>query len=137
MDATISGNTTVANAVLAAEEARLAAMRANDAKKLAPILAEDMVYVFSSSIVEDKAGYLMGIDHGTMKYDNDLHIRDVEVRAFADNAVVMGILESSIELYGTPHHSVNRFTMLWTPSGVDGAWQMSTWQSTPVPPKTA
>lgn len=67
-----------------------------------------------------------------MKYEQDLHIRDVEVRAFEDNAVVMGVLESHISLYGGPHHSVNRFTMVWAPSGLDGAWRMNTWQSTPI-----
>jgi ketosteroid isomerase-like protein len=137
MEAKISGNEIVAKAVLAGEEERLGAMRANDSKRLAPLLADDLVYVFSSAIVENKAGYLMAIDHGTMKYDEDLHIRDVEVRAFHDSAIVMGVLESSITLYGGPHRSINRFTMLWTPTGTDGAWQMSMWQSTPVAPKTA
>ena len=132
MKAKITGNETVAMAVLAAEEQRLTAMRENDARQLAPLLADNLVYVFSSAIVENKEGYLMAIDHGTMKYDQDLHIRDVEVRAFNDSAIVMGVLESRISLYGGPHHSVNRFTMLWTPSGIDGAWQMSTWQSTPI-----
>ena len=99
------------------------------------MLADNLGYVFSSAIVENKQGYLIAMDHGTMKYANDLHIRDVEVRAFQDSAIVMGVLESAITLYGTPHHSVNRFTMTWAPSGPEGAWQMSTWQSTPVPPK--
>ena len=137
MHAKIMGNQNVAEAVLKAEEQRLAAMRANDAKALAPILADDLVYVFSSAIIENKEGYLIAIDHGTMKYEDDLHIRDVEVRAFEDNAVVMGVLESNILLYGGPHHSVNRFTMLWTPSGAGGSWQMSTWQSTPIPTKAS
>ncbi len=134
MQAKMSGDNAVATAVLAAEEQRLAAMRANDAKALAPFLADDLVYVFSSAIAEDKPGYLMAIDHGTMKYEADLHIRDVEVRAFSDCAVVMGVLDSHIALYGGRHHSVNRFTMLWVRNGAQ--WQMSTWQSTPVPSAT-
>ena len=137
VQAKITGIESVARAVLDAEEHRLDAMRANDAKALAPLLADDLVYVFSSAIVENKEGYLIAIDHGTMKYDRDLHIRDVEVRAFSDNAIVMGVLESRISLYGGPHHSVNRFTMLWTPTGIERAWQISTWQSTPVPSQPA
>lgn len=131
MEAKISGNLEVAKAVLQAEEQRLVAMRTNDATALSELLADNLVYVFSSAIIEDKPGYLIAIKHKTMRYEDDLHLRDVEVRAFSENAVITGILESHIWLYGARHHSVNQFTMVWVNN--NERWQMCNWQSTPVP----
>ena len=121
----------VAKAVEQANEQRLAAMRNSDATALKELLADNLVYVFSTGIVETKAGQLKAIEQGTVKYEDDLHIRDVEIRAFSENAVVIGVLESHIVLDGERQHLVNRFTMLWVKN--ENKWQMSSWQSTAIP----
>lgn len=123
----------VADAVKQANAQRLAAMRKGDAAALNELLADNLVYVFSTGIVENKAGQLKAIEHGTVKYEDDLHIRDVEIRAFSENAVVIGVLESHIALNGERQHLVNRFTMLWVKN--EFKWQMSSWQSTAIPQK--
>jgi len=127
---TETGNSDVIEAVKRAEEQRLNAMRTNDAATLKELLADDLVYVFSTGFVENKIGYLTALEAGTTKYEDDLHIRDVEIRAFSENAVLTGILESHILLDGERQHLVNRFTMLWVKN--ENNWQLSTWQSTPV-----
>ena len=121
----------VANAVEQANEQRLSAMRRGDAAALKELLADNLVYVFSTGIVENKAGQLKAIELGTVKYEDDLSIRDVEIRAFSENAVVIGVLESHLVLNGEREHLVNRFTMLWVKN--EGKWQMSSWQSTAIP----
>jgi hypothetical protein len=98
------------------------------------LLADNLIYVFSAGIVENKVGQLKAIEQGTVKYEDDLHIRNVEIRAFSENAVVIGILESHIVLNGERQHLVNRFTMLWVKN--ENKWQMSSWQSTGIPQKT-
>ena len=127
---TETGNSDVIEAVKRSEERRLNAMRANDAATLKELLADDLVYVFSTGFVENKTGYLAALERGTTKYEDDLHIRDVEIRAFSENAVLTGVLETHILLDGERQHLVNRFTMLWVKN--ENNWQMSTWQSTPV-----
>ena len=121
----------VAKAVEQANEQRLTAMRKGDAAALKELLADNLVYVFSTGFVENKAGQLKAIEQGTVKYEDDLHIRDVEIRAFSENAVVIGVLESHLVLNGERQHLVNRFTMLWVKN--DNKWQMSSWQSTAIP----
>lgn len=121
----------VANAVEQANEQRLSAMRRGDAAALKELLADNLVYVFSTGIVENKIGQLQAIEHKTVKYEDDLHIRDVKIRAFSENAVVIGVLESHLVLNGERQHLVNRFTMLWVKN--DNKWQMSSWQSTAIP----
>ncbi len=125
-----TGNSEVIEAVKKANEQRLAAMRTGDAVALKDLLADDLVYVFSTGFVENKAGHLKAVEQGTAKYEDDLHIRDVEIRAFSENAVLTGVLETHILLDGERQHLVNRFTMLWVKN--ENNWQMSTWQSTPV-----
>jgi len=127
---TETGNSDVIEAVKRAEERRLNAMRANDAATLKELLADDLVYVFSTGVVENKAGYLKALEQGTTRYEDDLHIRDVDIRAFPENAVLTGVLESHILFQGERQHLVNRFTMLWVQN--ENKWQLSTWQSTPM-----
>lgn len=126
-------NSDVIEAVKQANEQRLAAMRTDDAAALKELLADDLIYVFSTGIVENKAGHLKAVEQGTVKYEDDLHIRNVEIRAFSENAVVIGVLESHIVLNGARQKLVNRFTMLWVKN--ENKWQMSTWQSTAIPPQ--
>jgi ketosteroid isomerase-like protein len=124
----------VAHAVEQANEQRLSAMRRGDVAALKELLADNSIYVFSTGMVETKAGQLKAIEQGTVKYEDDLHIRDVEIRAFSDNAVVIGVLESHLVLNGERQHLVNRFTMLWVKNA--NKWQMSSWQSTAIPQQT-
>ena len=121
----------VVKAVEQANEQRLTAMRNGDAAALKELLADNLVYVFSTGFVENKAEQLKAIEQGTVKYEDDLHIREVEIRAFSENAVVMGVLESHLVLNGVRQKLVNRFTMLWVKK--DNKWQMSSWQSTAIP----
>lgn len=87
------------------------------------------MYVFSTGFVENKVGHLKAVAQGTAKYEDDLHIKDVEIRAFSGNAVLIGVLESHLLLNGERQYLVNRFTMLWGKND-ENRWQMSTWQST-------
>ncbi len=72
---TETGNSVVIEAVKRAEEQRLTAMRANDAVTLKKLLADDLVYVFSTGFAENKVGYLTALEDGATKYEDDLHIQ--------------------------------------------------------------
>lgn len=128
---TEKGNADVIEAVKRANEQRLVAMQTGDAAALKELLSDDLVYVFSTGFAENKIGHLKAVEQGTVKYEDDLHIRDVEIRAFSDNAVLTGVLESHIVLNDERQHLINRFTMLWVKN--EDKWQMNTWQSTAVP----
>ncbi len=123
-----SGPTEIVDAVLAREGERLAAMRANDADALEPLLADDLHYVFSSGAVQGKTEFIDVMRGGAgPQYGEDLDISDVEILAFPDNAVLLGILEMHIK--GDPgFRGRNRFTMHWVRTDAD--WKLRSWQST-------
>ncbi len=124
-----TGPTDVVAEVLAAEERRLAAMRANDADALESLLADDLHYVFSSGALQGRQEVVAAMRSGAgPRYGEDLDITDVEVRAFTDSAVLLGILEMHVRGDDGDFRGRNRFTMLWVRAG--SGWALSSWQST-------
>jgi len=106
-------------------------MRANDADALEVLLADQLRYVYSTGKVEGKAQVVDALRSGGGRYGPDLDIRDVEIRAFDDNAVLLGIFEIHVKGADSDFRGRNRFTMHWTREGSE--WKLSSWQSTAIP----
>lgn len=126
-----SGPSEVIAQVLARETQRLAAMRANNVDALEDLLADDLTYVFSSGKADGKTQVLEAMRAGSPTYGPELDITDVDIRAFADSVVLLGIFEIHVKGGESDYRGRNRFTMLWTRR--DGSWRLSSWQSTLVP----
>jgi ketosteroid isomerase-like protein len=73
-------------AVLAAEQAYVDAMIKHDKAALERLLADDLVYVHSSSKVETKAEVIQAVTSGSATYES-LEFRDTTVRQYGDVVV--------------------------------------------------
>ena len=116
--------------VLAAEDARCAATIARDLPALGRLLGDDLVWVHSSALVEDKAAFIARIAAASDRY---LAIRrsDERVRLYGPTAIVTGVSDMDAEVAGAPKTVRNRFTNVWA-SGPAGL-QLVSCQSTKVP----
>jgi len=128
-----SDETTVAE-VLAAEEARIAAVHAGDWERLSDFLGGDLTYTHMSGKIETKAENLASTKAVSRSYKRS----DLKVRPFGDMAVMNGGFEATMAPLpdGTPERKlVGRALQVWAKR--DGAWQMIAFQATAVSDATA
>jgi uncharacterized protein (TIGR02246 family) len=120
------------NHVLHLESNRQAAMLAADTTALKDLLAEDVVYVHSSGVVEGRTPYLETIASGKVVYAG-IQLNIDEVRRLCSDAILLeGTTRMQTIQFGTAKALHNIFMMVWA-RGNDGVWRMASWQSTVVP----
>jgi uncharacterized protein (TIGR02246 family) len=122
------------NHVLALESARQAAMLARDTAALKDLLAQQVLYVHSSGLVEGLAPYLESIASGNVIYEG-IQLKVDEARRLCNDAILLvGKTQMQTIQYGTAKALHNIFMMVWA-RAEDGVWRMASWQSTPIPAK--
>jgi len=116
--------------VLAADDARYAAMIAQDFDALGRLLADDLLYTHSTAVTDTKAEYLAALRSGKYRY-KAARCEGVTVRIHGTTAIVNGRGFIEVDVDGAPKSLANAFVNVWvrTPAG----WQMTAWQSTPAP----
>lgn len=116
--------------VLAADDARYAAMIAQDFDALGRLLADDLLYTHSTSATDTKSEYLAALRSGKYRY-RAARREGVTVRIQGTIAIVNGRSFIDVDVDGVPKSLANVFMNVWvrTPAG----WQMTAWQSTTVP----
>lgn len=122
----------VPSEVLAADEARYAAMLAVDVAGLERFLGNDLVYTHSSTQIDDKGAYIDALRTGKVVFRETLR-SDVRVVPYGCMAVMTGRGDFKVELDGKPLEVHIRFTNVWEKRGI--GWQMVAWQATRFPPK--
>jgi ketosteroid isomerase-like protein len=99
--------------VAAAEQALYRAMIAQDFAALDALLAEDVVYIHSTAVAEDKRGYLAGVRNGLYDY-GAIESRDVAVRACGDVAIQTGTVMMLVAARGAARAPITLlFTLVW------------------------
>ena len=88
------------NVVHALEKRRVAAMRANDADALEPLLHEQLIYVNSAGEIYDKQAYLNGLRTHAVSYDSDFDFRQTESRELDDVIILAGLMLGHSRLDG-------------------------------------
>jgi Domain of unknown function (DUF4440) len=116
--------------VMAAEEARVAALDRSDVTALESILGDDLTYVHASGKVDTKASFLAAIRSGQLHYIS-WRSKGLHVRAQGDMAVIDGeywvhVIDSRMQ---RDPFNVNIF-VLTVYARRDGRWQQIAWQST-------
>jgi ketosteroid isomerase-like protein len=130
MTMTTASDETIAAEVLAAEEARIAAVHAGDWERLSDFLGSDLTYTHMNGKIENKAENLAAMKAVSRSYKRS----DLKVRAFGDVAVMNGGFEATMAPLpdGTPERRlVGRALQVWAKR--EGAWQMIAFQATAVP----
>ena len=117
------------NDVISAEATRREAMVARDRKALEEILADDLVWIHSSGMIESKASFVARLASGTDRYLS-IRPRDESIRRFGSVAIVSGVVEIDAVARGTARAIFNRFTNVWLLT--DSRWRLVSAQSTKV-----
>jgi hypothetical protein len=119
----MDASTNEAAAVLAAEHALRRAMVEGDLKTLDDLLAPDLAYLHSSSVGEDKAGFLNRVATKFYNYDS-IETRDISVHAGDRVATVDGAMLMTMLNPDGSHQIMNLlFVLVWTRDG--GPWRLS------------
>ena len=125
----MSDKETIAH-IEALDAKRTQCILARDFAGLEPLIAEDLRYVHSSSVLENKAQYLakLASGHYTYRAMTSLHR---EMRVIDDVVLVNGDVRIEVEVSGTPKVVMSRYLQVWVKRSA--GWQMASWQSTPIP----
>jgi ketosteroid isomerase-like protein len=128
--ATVFGGTPKADAkkaVLAAEQAYVDAMIKHDKAALEKLLADDLLYVHSSSKVETKAEVIQAVTSGSATYES-IEFRDTTVRQYGDAVVTTHKAAIKTKQSGVANLFV---THVWVKH--KGGWQFASRQASRLP----
>lgn len=116
--------------IIAADDARFAAMVKGDWAALEAALADDLTYVHSTARLESKAEHVANLRAGMPSYRGAAP-RDRRVRALGQVGVVNGVSEMHVERDGKEQHFTVRYLAVYAKSAE--RWRMIAWQSTRQP----
>ncbi len=119
-------------AVLAADDARIAAMRAPDRGALEEVFSDDLHYAHSNGVVDTKTSFIEILTSGTTKYLGYDHQERRATLAAPGVAVVSGRARIQAESKGAQMDSVLSYLAVWRLE--EGKWRFLAWQSCRLPP---
>ncbi len=122
-------DTAAEQAVRAADAKRIQATVANDLQALDKLLGDDLTYTHSSGVMEGKTQILDKLRSGATRY-HTIAPSDVQVRVYADAAVMTGRAAINVTVDGRTSDLQLRFTSVYARRG--GGWQFVAWQSTRI-----
>ena len=115
---------------LKAEDARYAAQMGDDFAAMDKLFSPDLVYIHTSSVLDNKASYIESMRSGTVKY-KVMRRSEVTVRNFGCIAIINGIGNYDVRVKDNDVNVVLRFTSIWQKT--DAGLQFVSWQSTRMP----
>jgi hypothetical protein len=120
----------ISAAIKAAEQARCAAMLANDNVALAALLDPRLQFHHATGAVDDIHAYLAKMATGRIQYVG-ISWSDERIIALAENAAVLtGRMNTDVRVEGVDKALINRVATVWSLN--DGVWQLVVFQSTPM-----
>jgi ketosteroid isomerase-like protein len=117
--------------VLAAEDARFAAMVAADAAAMRRWFAEDLVYVHSTGELVDRERLIEAIGSGKTRYLAVEPSNRQAVLAAPNTAYVHGLARIKAQAGPTPVEFQARYLAVY--GLIEGAWRLRAWQSVRLP----
>ena len=119
----------VADEVKAAENEWLTGITKNDFRKLDQVLAEDLVYLHSTGVMDSKASYVKSLQSGKQKYVAG-KINDLKIRVYGQTAVINGDANFDFVTDGKPGKAHLKYTHVFVKGGK--GWQLVSHQSLKV-----
>lgn len=120
----------LAEAILAAEQRRTAAMIANDADALSASLAADLQFHHATGAADDKAALLAKMAAGRIVYAGIAWAEQRVVPLGPDHALLTGRMTTDVRVEGVAKQLSNRVMTVWARDGAD--WRLLAFQSTPI-----
>lgn len=114
----------------ALEARRCKALIEQDIATIASMVGDDLLYVHSSAVAEDRALYLKKLTDGLYRYSGLKSLRRA-YRVMGDIVLADGDLQISVKVNGTDKVINSRYLQVWA-KRADG-WKMISWQSTLIP----
>jgi hypothetical protein len=102
----------------------------NDFAAMDKLFSQDLVYIHTSSVLDNKASYIESMRSGTVKY-KVMRRSEVTVRALGCMAIINGIGNYDVRVKDNDINVVLRFTSIWHKK--DNALEFISWQSTRIP----
>ncbi len=126
------GGPVSAEEVLKAEDARYEAQTGDDFTALEKLIGNDLVYIHSSAVVDNKATYIDSMRTGSVKY-RVMRRSDVSVRTYGCVAIMTGLGNFDVTVKGKDLAVEIRFHSIWAKRG--GGLQFISWEATRTPAK--
>jgi len=124
------GGPVTAEEAQAAEDDRYKAQTTNDFAAMERLFGDDLVYIHSSAVVDNKATYIDSMRSGTVKY-RVMRRSGVTVRTYGCIAILSGQANFDVTVKGKDLSVDLRFHTVWAKRG--GGLQFVSWQATRVP----
>jgi len=125
------GGQVTADEAQAAEDARYKAQTSNDFAAMERLFGNDLVYIHSSSVVDNKATYIDSMRSGTVRY-RIMRRSGVKVRTYGCVAILTGDANFDVTVKGKDLSVELRFHTVWVKRGAE--LQFVSWQATRVTP---
>jgi ketosteroid isomerase-like protein len=109
------------------EDERFAAVLAGDVDALAPLLHDDLRYVHSSGVTQDRAAYLAELSKGVWKY-REVKRSNEKISIHSDVAIVTNQLDLSVVHLGNEQKVHSSALSIWVL--LSNEWQLFAVQST-------
>ena len=119
----------VADEVKAAENEWLTGITKNDFRKLDQVLADDLMYLHSTGVMDSKASYVKSLQSGKQKYVAG-KINDLKIRVYGQTAVINGDANFDFVTDGKPGKAHLKYTHVFVKGGK--GWQLVSHQSLKV-----
>jgi hypothetical protein len=126
------GGPVTADEALAYEDARYAAQMGDDFAALQRLIGDDLVYIHSSAVVDNKVSYIASMKSGTVKY-RVMRRSDVTVRTYGCVAIISGLGNFDVTVKGQDLEVEIRFHSIWVKR--DRGLEFISWQATRTPLK--
>jgi ketosteroid isomerase-like protein len=107
--------------VLAADDARLAALIAADVDALDRLCAGDLVFVHANGRQDDKAAFLEQARSGHIRYRSIMR-KATSITVSGNIAIVYASIEVEVTMNGEPRASPVRYMSVWRNGA--GGWQL-------------
>lgn len=126
----LHGQNRLATQILAVEQARFEAMMHRDTGALPQMLADDLVYIHSNALKEDKKEHIHTIATGKIVYSS-MDRESVSTRIYGKTAITNGTIHVKGIVSGNPFDIRMLYTAIYSKKKKN--WQLANWQSTRLP----
>jgi ketosteroid isomerase-like protein len=123
-------NQAVIDQIEALETRRRKALVEQDIATLVDMMDDELLYVHSSAVAEDKALYIKKLSEGHYRYSSLTSLRR-SYRVLGDVVLADGDLQIGVRVADADKVINSRYLQAWARRA--NGWKMISWQSTPIP----
>ncbi len=116
--------------ILAVEQQRFDFMTSRDTVALRPMLDEQLVYIHSNAMQENKSTHVSAISSGRLVYTSMVR-ENARVRHYRKAALTNGVVRVKGIINATPFEVRLQYTAVYRRR--HGQWLLANWQSTKIP----